>query len=649
MRDRDSQNLTRLRALLCAALIALVAGCAAFARSSLTQAQARDGDSVTVDLPANGEVRIENQRGGVALEVWGEDYLSVAYTSAGATTRASETSPVRLERTDNLLAITIPRATGTRTASARTTTAARRTTSTRRTTSSRRVASSRRAANDPSAIKLIVRVPARARVSVVTSDGAVEVRGAPARLDVQTVAGDVRLSLAPSADADISARTLYGAITVGAGLGASEEKTLRERFSTRLGAGSRILRLSTVRGRVTLEQSAEIADLRGANDAPTSAPTMRAQESARGNSSEPSHSNTNESSHNNTNSTVAGASSSVAVAPPTPIANQRRRPPVLVGASDGGAAQNPASKPTPQPGAPIEVGDDEVLTVDTSVVTLNFSVVDRQSGRGLANLIGADFRVTENNVEQQITHFETTNAPFDLVLLLDLSGSTAHVTDLIRGSARRFVDSVRANDRVGIIAFAAAPQVVSPLTSDKQNLRARIDAMGVPQGDTKLYDAINYSLDFLEANSPKARRRAVVLLTDGMDSALPNVQGEGSSLPYAELKHRVQEFDGLFYAVMTDNYEEPQSPLDVQPATYDLAWDRMEELTKEAGGLYYEADKLEDVADIYAHVVEDLGTVYSISYLPTNKARDGSFRAVKVRLPRRPEAVARGRSGYYAK
>jgi hypothetical protein len=75
----------------------------------------------------------------------------------------------------------------------------------------------------------------------------------------------------------------------------------------------------------------------------------------------------------------------------------------------------------------------------------------------------------------------------------------------------------------------------------------------------------------------------------------------------------------------------------------------MEELTKEAGGLYYEADKLEDVADIYAHVVEDLGTVYSVSYLPTNKARDGSWRSVKVRLPRRPEAVARGRSGYYAK
>ncbi len=111
----------------------------------------------------------------------------------------------------------------------------------------------------------------------------------------------------------------------------------------------------------------------------------------------------------------------------------------------------------------------------------------------------------------------------------------------------------------------------------------------------------------------------------------------------------VQEFDGLFYAIATDNYEDPQSPLDVQPETYDLAWDRLEELTQTAGGLYYEADKLQDVAGIYERVVEDLGTVYSISYAPTNKARDGRWRALRVRLPRRPEAITRGRSGYYAK
>jgi VWFA-related protein len=637
------------RALLFAALsCALAAWCMPLLRASHArvvapqEVRAGDDNFVFVDLPATDEVRIENQRGGVAVEVWGEKYLAVATVNGGATLPADKDSHARLERTDSLLSINIPRATDERTAIlARPDAPTRRATSPRaapsRARSSRaassRAASSRaatpsRAATDLPAINLIVRVPARARVAVVTSGGAVEARGTPARLEVQTVSGNVRLSLTPNADADIMARTLYGTIKVGAGVGAGDARTLRERYAARLGAGAQLVRLSTVRGSIDLETGAQRAVAAPQNDRRADeSPTLMPESNT---SARESNARTPE-----LNAGVQGS-------------NQRKRPPVLVGASDD-AAQRPAATPTPSPGTPIEVGDDDVLTVDTSVVTFNFSVIDRKSGRGVANLTGTDFKVFEDSTEQQISHFETNNAPFDLLLLVDLSGSTAHVTDLIRASARRFVDSVRASDRVGVVAFAAAPQVVSPLTSDKQTLHARIDAMGAPQGDTKLYDAINYSLDYLEANSPKARRRAVVLLTDGMDSALPNVQGEGSALPYPELRRRVQEFDGLFYAVMTDNYEEPQSPLDVQPETYDLAWDRMEELANTAGGLYYEAEKLEDVSDIYAHVVEDLGTVYSISYLPTNKTRDGRWRNIRVRLPRRPEAIARGKSGYYAK
>ncbi|MDT7603546.1 MAG: Ca-activated chloride channel [Acidobacteriota bacterium] len=621
------------RALLCVALFAFAVAVSPppNARVAAQRADTGDDNFVTVDLPASNEVRIENQRGGVEVEVWGEKYLAVAALSNGAPLSPSRESPVSLDRADALLKITVPREATTQRVPSPTRGA--------RTARGARPIRAAPATRVSTAINLLVRVPAHARVSVVTASGAVTVRGVPMSLDAQTVSGDVRLSVAPSADADISARTLYGTISVGAGFGADAGRTLRERYAVRLGAGARLMRLSTVRGNISLESSSEIADVRS-DSAPAVERTPRDVPAARGTRATPTQP---KESARETNQSANAAEASA------PQASRLRRPPVLVGANDATATQRATSAPTPQPGAPVEVSDDEVLTVDTSVVTLNFSVVDRKSGRGLTNLIGGDFKIFENGTEQQITHFEATNAPFDLVLLIDLSGSTAHVTDLIRASARRFVDSVRANDRVGIVAFAAAPQIVSPFTSDKQLLHTRIDAMGAPQGDTKLYDAVNYSLDYIEANSPKNRRRAVVLLTDGLDSALPNVQGEGSALPYAELRRRVQEFDGLFYAVMTDNYEDPQSPQDVQPETYDLAWDRMEELTKEAGGLYYEADKLEDVADIYAHVVEDLGTVYSISYLPTNKARDGSFRRISVRLPRRPEAVARGRSGYYAK
>jgi VWFA-related protein len=624
---RVSRASTR-RALFFAALFALAVACAAAARVS-TRQNTGDDNFVTVDLPATNEVRIENQRGGVELEVWGEKYLAVASLTEGASTPSSGESPVRLDKGENLLTVGVAPATLARPASPP------------RRSKSKRAVNVRRAAPPAIAtppINLKVRVPAHARVSVITAGGAVEVRGVPARLEVQTVAGDVRVSLPASSDADIMARTLSGTIEVGAGLGADARRTAGGRFAARLGSGSRLVRLSTVRGRVTLEWSAQLADVRGDDAAVTSDP--RAAEPA---SRRPQ--------------TGSGSTQPSEVAPPTlnnqPRAregNRRGRPPVLEGANEqAGAARRPVATRTPQPGAPVEVDEGEVLTVDTNIVTLNFSVVDRKSGRGLQNLIGGDFKVSEDGTEQQITHFEAANAPFDLLLLVDLSGSTARVNDLIRASARRFVDSVRPTDRVGVVAFAAAPRVVSPLTSDKPLLRSRIDAMGAPQGDTKLYDAVNYALEYLSDNSPRARRRAVVLLTDGLDSALPNVQGEGSQISYTELRRRVQEFDGLFYAIATDNYEDPQSPLDVQPETYDLAWDRLEELTQTAGGLYYEADKLEDVAGLYGRVVEDLGTVYSISYAPTNKARDGRWRAIRVRLPRRPEAITRGRSGYYAK
>lgn len=615
--------------------------CASAARVSTRQTVGGD-DSVTVDLPATNEVRIENQRGGVDLEVWGEKYLAVASLSEDSTPTISNESPVRLDRGDNLLTVSVAPAMVARPATARPASQTRR-------SKSKRAVNVKRAA--PSAIaatpiNLKVRVPAHARVVVVTSGGAVEVRGVPARLEVQTVAGDVRLSAPASADADIMARTLYGTIELGAGLGADARRTAGGRFAMRLGAGSRLVRLSTVRGHVALERSTQLADVRADDAAVVPAPRAAVRSSSR--AAEPSTRRAQ---------ADAGSIQRAPNEPPTlnnepraPEGNRRARPPVLVGANEQtGAAQPPVASRTPTPGAPIEVDDGEVLTVDTNLVTLNFSVVDRKSGRGVQNLIGGDFKVFEDGTEQQITHFEAANAPFDLLLLVDLSGSTAHVSDLIRASARRFVDSVRATDRVGVVAFAAAPRVVSPLTSDKQSLRTRIDEMGAPQGDTKLYDAVNYAIEYLSDNSPRARRRAVVLLTDGLDSALPNVQGDGSAISYTELRRRVQEFDGLFYSIATDNYEDPQSPLDVQPETYDLAWDRLEELTQTAGGLYYEADKLEDVASLYERVVEDLGTVYSVSYAPTNKTRDGRWRAIRVRLPRRPEAITRGRSGYYAK
>lgn len=589
------------------------------ARIAGRQGTAGGAEPLRFELPAGGEVKVENRLGGVRVETWGENFLEVAAASEGPAPAAAA-SPVRVERTERLLSITV---------------AGR----------ARQAVVSRaaRPAVAAARVGLTLRVPSETRLTIFTSDGAVEVRGQTARLDAQTVTGDLRVELPAPPDADVMARTLRGTITARAGLtDASPERVVRDRFQARLGAGRGIVRLASVGGHIELGALARRAQ---ASDETTATPraTPRATQ-------QDTSTNRDADGAGAASGTPGAASGGAADAPP-----ERRRPPVLVGArgdEDGGrtpAAATAAKPATPAPGAPLEVDADEIVVVDTHVVTLNLSVVDRTSGRGVAGLTRDDFRVFEDNVEQPLTHFESATAPFDLLLLVDLSGSTAAVKDVIRAACLRFVESVRPRDRVGVVAFAGTPAVVAPLTDDKRLLRARLEAMAAPAGDTKLYDAVNFSLEHLVAQSPKGRRRAVVLLSDGLDSVLPNVQGDGSALAYDELRRRVQEFDGLLYTVWTDNSYDALSSFDIQPETFDLVYDRMEELAALGGGVFHEVAKLEDLAGVYSRVVEDLGTVYSLTFQPANKTRDGRWRAVRVRLPRRPEAVARGRNGYYAK
>lgn len=447
-------------------------------------------------------------------------------------------------------------------------------------------------------VDLRLRVPLTARLKVYTSDGEIEVSGLPASLSAQTLAGDLRVALPPASGANVTAQSLNGSVHVGRGVesATSEARIHRGKFQTRVGAGGPSVNLFSGRGRISLDPRVgdSSADGPAARRARAGAPRVwEAQDEG----------------------------------PVTP------------------ARQQPRPAETPQ-----EVDEDEVVRVESDLVTLNFSVVERASGRGLQGLTASDFRVYEDRVEQAVEHFETAEAPFDLLLLLDLSGSTARMTDTIRAAARRFVAVTRPQDRVGVIAFSGSAVVVSTLTSDRERLNASLARLAPPGGDTRLHDSLAYALDFLERGADPARRRALIVLSDGLDSTLPNVTGVGSKTSYDEIRSRVQEFDGVVYTVWTNTeFYEAFSPLDVQPETYDLAHDRLKELAEAGGGLFYEVEKLEDLAGAYERVVADLGTVYSLSYRPTNKRRDGAWRAILIRLPRRPDAVARGRRGYFAK
>ncbi len=313
------------------------------------------------------------------------------------------------------------------------------------------------------------------------------------------------------------------------------------------------------------------------------------------------------------------------------------------------------STPTPAKGAGVpattseseEVSEGDIIRVDSQLTTVNVSVVDRTTSRGVAGLTQSDFELREDGAPQDIVQFESSEAPFDLVLLIDVSGSTRDKVALIRAAALRFVSAARPSDRIAIISFAAQATLVSPFTLDRELLRQRVNAINTATGDTKVYDAMEFALRQIPGGTTSSRRTALVLMSDGLDGSMEGVQGEGSQLGYTELLGRVREFDGVLYSLWLNTEYESLSPLDTQPEAFDQSHQRMKEIAEAGGGVFYEVDRLEDLAGAYERVVADLGTVYSLAYRPTNKARDGKWRTIRVKVAR-PAAVARGKHGYFA-
>lgn len=296
----------------------------------------------------------------------------------------------------------------------------------------------------------------------------------------------------------------------------------------------------------------------------------------------------------------------------------------------------------------VEISEGDVIRVDSQLVTLNVSVIDRGTSRGLAGLVQSDFKLFEDGQEQRIVQFDSSSAPFDLVLLIDLSGSTKEVVKLIRAAALRFVNAARPADRIAVITFAGSSSIVSGLTADRDVLRQRIETIDTERGDTKLYDAINFAMNQVARDAKNSRRTAIVVMSDGLDGTIPGISGQvGSKSSYPETLRNIQEFDGVLYTLWLNTEYEAMSPLDTQPEAFDMGHDRMKEMAEAGGGVFYQVEKLTDLAGAYEQVVADLGTVYSLAYRPSNSARDGHWRAIRIGI-NRSNAVARGKRGYYA-
>ena len=290
----------------------------------------------------------------------------------------------------------------------------------------------------------------------------------------------------------------------------------------------------------------------------------------------------------------------------------------------------------------------DTITIDSDLVNLNVSVFNRKASKDVPALLQKDFRVFENGSQQDISFFASTEAPFDLVLLLDLSGSTANKIDLIRKSSKRFVDAARSNDRIAVFTFTSEIQAVAQLTSDHEALKKSIDKIEKPNGGTNFWDALRFVIEHVLGQSRAERRRsAVVVMTDGVDNALPGVLGDGSVTSFEGLMGVVRRFDTIVLPIYLDTEKEANYHSTPQSA-YVMAREQLTQLASESGNLVYRARKVKDLEGLYPQVIHELSTVYSLGYRSTNPARDGSWRTVTVELTDHPELAVRSKRGYYA-
>jgi VWFA-related protein len=327
----------------------------------------------------------------------------------------------------------------------------------------------------------------------------------------------------------------------------------------------------------------------------------------------------------------------------TPILSSRGAQPADVSPSDGSVSGQDAKTPSTPGVMPDQTAEKEdVVRVDTSLVSLPVFVYD-PSGNPMNVLAQNDFEVYENGRKEDITFFSTSDAPFDLVLLIDLSGSTEKMLDLIKNATNKFIERKRPTDKLGIVTFAQEATLVSPLTDDREKLLASVKKMA-EKGNSRVWDALKFTLDNLFTDRTPQKRRAVVFLTDGVDNSLWGDK-RGSRISFYELFESVKQSETAIFPIYLDT--EGQFP--DSAAGYKTARSTLALLANETGGRSYKAKKIEDLEGVYSDVLTDLTRIYTIGYIPSNDKRDGAWRTIEIKVPGHTELSVKTKAGYYAK
>lgn len=339
--------------------------------------------------------------------------------------------------------------------------------------------------------------------------------------------------------------------------------------------------------------------------------------------------------------------------------------PVLRGTRNSDTQTTPAVS---QPSGPEEVDAGDIIKVNTTLVTIPVSVMDRD-GRYVPNLQRDDFRLWEDGIEQEVAFFSSVEKPFSVVLMLDTSPSTEFRLEDIQDAAISFVNQLRPDDKVMVVSFNNDISVLSDFTTDRQRLTRAIHRAHTDDG-TRLYDAVDMVMN-RELNKIPGRK-AIVLFTDGVDTTSKRASYDSNVMD-------AQELDALIYVVQYDTAGDMAQvgnvpimrPGDIFdqilggifgggggrrggrgyptrgriPNDYQLGDQYLREIATSTGGRQYRADSLQNMSYAFANVAEELRRQYSIGYYPKQPGQPGQSHQIKVRA-KEPNLAVRARENY---
>jgi len=323
----------------------------------------------------------------------------------------------------------------------------------------------------------------------------------------------------------------------------------------------------------------------------------------------------------------------------------------------GAGAQTPAQSPTPPPAAPgqnpgsppqsivIPVPPERGKTdskpegknavrVDVDLALVNVTVTDPYN-RLVTGLEQENFRVFEDNVEQEVTHFSAEDVPVSIGVILDLSGSMANKIDKSRIAALQFFKTANPQDEFFVVSFNEHAQLSSPFTTSVDDISTRL-MFTAAHGRTALMDAIYLGLS--QMRGARNQKKALLLISDGGDNH--------SRYSEHDIRNFVREADTQIYAIGL--YDEASARATPEEANGPAL---LGEVTDESGGRTFAVSNLNDLPDIAIKIGMELRNQYVLGYRPSNRPRDGKWRKIKVKL-RPPKGLpplnVYAKSGYYS-